>query len=86
MKSSRGSELEDTAASPASGTGDMEAGLGRGTHSEAAAACEGEGRTQLERDGSPDREKLWNLLGGAAASISSTSSLHCSVASVASGG
>ena len=85
MKSSRGSELEDTAASPASGTGDMEAGLGRGTHSE-AAACEGEGRTQLEREGSPDREKLWNLLGGAAASISSTSSLHCSVASVASGG
>ena len=83
MKSSRGSELEVTAAS---GTGDMEAGLGRGADSEAAAACEGEGRTQLERDGSPDREKLWNLLGGAAASISSTSSLHCSVASVASGG
>ena len=82
MKSSRGSELEDTAAS---GTGDMEAGLGRGADSE-AAACEGEGRTQLEREGSPDREKLWNLLGGAAASISSTSSLHCSVASVASGG
>ena len=82
MKSSRGSQLEDTAAS---GTGDMEAVLGRGADSE-AAACEGEGRTQLEREGSPDREKLWNLLGGAAASISSTSSLHCSVASVASGG
>ena len=85
MKSSRGSELEDrAAASPASGTGDMEAVLGTGADSEAAAACEG--RTQLERDGSPDREKLWNLLGGAAASIRSTSALHCSVASVASGG
>ena len=84
MKSSRGSELEDRAASPASGTGDMEAVLGTGADSEAAAACEG--RTQLEREGSPDREKLWNLLGGAAASIRSTSALHCSVASVASGG